>query len=1133
MGEKKVVSFKGLFTNVNELGNLPEGALLKADGVTIHKPGTLLPIRGKDARIKRIDYATDAYGNRTNGSTKNDSADHIGTNWDNNGFADGSYPVVDAYIGRLFPFKLGFAALGLYKEAFGDDAYPRLYMSDNIVQSDLPGLDWAQYKVNYVPEYTGRNVTYKPPYGDRNFNGFESNGSFYYTTEQGIRTAISPTSGHRAAGIPEAQGLTASLNGEGAGTAIRQDSQVAYRAVFGMRDDNGVLNLGAPTNRVVLVSKNISVATGYARLNVANTWLFCDVAPNSQTWSFNTKVSLLGGPGAPWTGTWYVWGVETITDANLGVMYRIKMASTAFPGVPPAIGTMTNVSTQAMRLTLVGATNALLFANIPYDVEPSKHFIQVYRTPASPSADVDPGDDMGLVYERKLPLANGITGVSIINNGGLYRVYFFYPNDYTKPALNDRLYMRTAMYLKFNKTSGGTQNVPMSGAYPYTVEGVDANGFWIDQSAGTDTGTLAQPLTDEIKYLVKPYKVQISDTVPDGAIGPYLYTSQAVEGIAQANNLPPLARDATIYRSTAFYADIVNKAQIKCTLFAVGSPDGLQINDTITVNGIVFTAGAFESLGLKYFQLYTNEGSAYNNIKKTVQSMAYVMNMVSASYGDSAVNPRFRVVTLEDDFSPGIFYLVHETYGKTLSFSTSRAGVFSPESASVVDTESPNLLAYSKPAMPGAVPALNTLRIGADTKRILKITATREALFVFKEDGTFIVRGYSAPWQEDPFDLSLVVKYPDSVSAIDTNVFGVFTHGVMRLSDSGSELISMPIQNLIEPFLNIDENQPVSGITDFNTIFSVADTADHKWHLVLPPNVGDWIAAPSKVYVWDTITQAWTTYTYPAIHGIFVKNMNKTVWVDKDFNITYESRSYTKNDYYGNFSDPISDRGVVVIPLGGNEIIVRRCNGSTSPIDADGIYIFASTIGDPIPDGTLFRFINTKPGALRKVEVLDSSTPGEETWKIDSDLDHATEPIGNFGWFYKDGLVEFVGAPQYPGDPSALHHFREANVFFGDAYWDNATLKFIRPYEPTDPVTDPEQLGREWELDISGNREFNFSGRGSGIPIKQYQIRAYVPKDAQRTSILYIGMKIPTNMSLLNITGFSTLFNVGPSRSKR
>lgn len=109
-------------------------------------------------------------------------------------------------------------------------------------------------------QYSG---TFSPPAGSF-LNSTQSNGSFFFNTNNGVYKIDELTATPRQAGGPE--GLDVTLAVSGVGTAVPTNSQVAYALVWGYVDANDNLILGAPTQWAYYVNtsgatNDISVVT--------------------------------------------------------------------------------------------------------------------------------------------------------------------------------------------------------------------------------------------------------------------------------------------------------------------------------------------------------------------------------------------------------------------------------------------------------------------------------------------------------------------------------------------------------------------------------------------------------------------------------------------------------------------------------------------------------------------------------------------------------------------------------------------------------------------------------------------------------------------------------------------------------
>jgi hypothetical protein len=125
--------------------------------------------------------------------------------------------------------------------------------ADAVVRTSDSGATWTEYSGTYTPP-TGRRTRF-----------LEMAKSLYMTTSAGVYRLDSATGTWGAAGVPQAVGGTASLTG--ASGFLPANSQTAYRFVWGIRNENDRIILGAPSGRVSISnpsgaasSKNVSLA---------------------------------------------------------------------------------------------------------------------------------------------------------------------------------------------------------------------------------------------------------------------------------------------------------------------------------------------------------------------------------------------------------------------------------------------------------------------------------------------------------------------------------------------------------------------------------------------------------------------------------------------------------------------------------------------------------------------------------------------------------------------------------------------------------------------------------------------------------------------------------------------------------
>lgn len=109
----------------------------------------------------------------------------------------------------------------------------------------------------------------------------------------------------------------------------------------------------------------------------------------------------------------------------------------------------------------------------------------------------------------------------------------------------------------------------------------------------------------------------IIDTTPDAFLGEPLYTNaNSGDGLEQANDRPPLAKDVALFDGRVWYANTTGRHRLELRLLGTGAGvSGLQSGDVIAINARAFVAGTNFSVSTEY--------SASLNIQRTISSFVY------------------------------------------------------------------------------------------------------------------------------------------------------------------------------------------------------------------------------------------------------------------------------------------------------------------------------------------------------------------------------------------------------------------------------------------------------------------------------------------------------------------------------
>lgn len=483
----------------------------------------------------------------------------------------------------------------------------------------------------------------------------------------------------------------------------------------------------------------------------------------------------------------------------------------------------------------------------------------------------------------------GITGFFPDQTQVAYRVVWGYVD-----ANNNTILGAPSERIIIANNSGTSANVTLTFTIP---DDITVNYFYQIYRSPTSIDLTTSP-NDEMQLVIQlsptageiiAQSVTLTDSVPDELKGATIYTAASQQGIGQSNYTPPIAVDFTPFKNFVFYANTIGKQFIDLTLLSVGGTSGLIVGDTITIDGNTYTASVVENVVAGDFLLFTT-GTPSENIETTARSLVHVINVFAANttiYG--------YYVSGFDDL-PGQMVLQERGIGGspfTLSVSRPSAWYFTT-STSTNDTF-PARVYISKFQQPEAVPLLNSLNIGSADKPILRIIALRDSIFVFKTDGVFRITGDDlTTFAVTPWDNTVNLRAPESATLLNNQIYCFTTQGVIAVSETGSSIVSRPIEN---DLLTISAAQ----YANFDSVtFAIGYESDRKYLLNTISNVGDTVSTQS--YTYNYLTNAWTRWQFPrtVTAGILNPTDNKLYMASGDPAFPYiyqERKSFQTTDY--------------------------------------------------------------------------------------------------------------------------------------------------------------------------------------------------------------------------------------------
>jgi hypothetical protein len=703
---------------------------------------------------------------------------------------------------------------------------------------------------------------------------------------------------------------------------------------------------------------------------------------------------------------------------------------------------------------------------------------RVYRSLGSGSAAVQPSNDVYLAYEGK-GIDSYSAGVgTIAKSGSAVATVTYNSHPYTVHSLI--------------QITSADADFP-SGVYE--VLSTTANTFtYNDGTSVTDTNASAITIASR--------SIHFTDTTPESLLGDPLYTNPTDgEGDLSANDPPPLAHDIVYWNNSMWYANTESKQRFFLKLFG----SDIDTGDTITIGGITFTATTISTTyndGAAAASFDVDDGSvaASDIIEYAAKELVKAINYQKG-------NSTFRAYyTSGADDTPGNILIESIALGASpISVYTSNPEFFHPllttsSSGALTssDDAAPNRLYYSKRDQPEAVPLLNYLDIGAKAKKILRIVPLRDRLYVFKEDGIFVVSG-QFPYRVDLLDDTVIVRAPDSVQSVSNQIFAWTNQGVVAVTDAGARVVSKPIDRTLSQ---------VSVATDADVkTFGVSYESERQYMLCFGATNG----YSASQYVYNITSNTWTHWDLYRLAGR----------VNKATDLLYMSPTN------GSFN---------------NRLVIERKSMTNADFAEDSFSGTLTIVGSEyrVPTPT------TCPGAQVGSLVLGSSSGGyalvtavsvsggNERMTLVGQPDDAPLETGETITVYNPFPCSVEWLAQAPGGPNQVKQFSEVTYHFRKAYFYSADAYFSTyggtptaveiAFADAEPATG---TGESWEtIDASGTS-------ASTSRLFPRNKRLLVPRLYQMSTDVFPSFFINEAGSVWALNGLTLHFNDSSERNSR
>ncbi len=662
---------------------------------------------------------------------------------------------------------------------------------------------------------------------------------------------------------------------------------------------------------------------------------------------------------------------------------------------------------------------------------------------------------------RALGGSLALTGGSgfLANNGQvLYRIAWTHTD-----ANNNVVIGAPSEQLTIGNSSGGSRNVNVTFVIP---QGIDTT-YTYRIYRSKQTTSLSIPPDDDtfLTFEATPTSgeliagvITVTDITDESLLSTPLYTNPSLEGILLSNYQPPFAKVINTFKQSVFYCNTINKQSINLQLLAVGGASGLQINDTITIDGVVYVAKGAENTATGEFLLDTS-GTPGENIESTTRSLINVINLYASN------TSVYGYYTSGFTDTPGKFQVQRRDNNTTAFYITSSRDVWTPElptsgtTVSSSNSIAANGASFSKSQQPEAVPIGYQIKMGSADEPITQALPLRDALIIFKTDGNYRITGTGpSDFQSLLFDSSAILNFPNTAVVLNNLIYAFTTQGVVEIDGNDVKIISRPIEK---------ELFALASLPNFNLSFAIAYESDRKYILFVPNDQAD--QSPTLAYVYNVITDTWTNWTMGDISAGLVKAANDKLYTAQGTQPTAylfeERKSNTKADY--------ADEQYIVNITAYNHFILT-VDDTTNISEGDLIYQLTAQ--------------------SKVVQVINSTTlevENDYVWEIGP-----ASVIKPIGW-------EMQWVPQSAGNPGFVKTFRDVIFFTRDSTYETVTAGF---------ATNFTQEGSTYDIDLHpvtsdggwGDAPWGDTPWGDAGGAGQQALRTWTPLECRKANWLLV-----------------------------
>lgn len=379
-----------------------------------------------------------------------------------------------------------------------------------------------------------------------------------------------------------------------------------------------------------------------------------------------------------------------------------------------------------------------------------------------------------------------------------------------KDANNNLIQGAPSSRFTVSNTTGGTRDVQ---AIIYLPPQITTSHF-VQLYASGITATTVDP-GDELRLVLEYFPtstdiangyVTLADITPDAFRGAYLYTNaDSGEGQANQNDEPPLGRDLVWWQNKLLVANYTDKHEMPLQMLGTSA----MVTQTITLGGVVYTAGTAEAVSTGTFIVYKPGGGGYTdlgtqslNVEGTAKSLCKVINQYAANtslyafYESGVDDPPGKIRVVERAIGGSQFTVICSASAMGNSFSPAIPTSGSAY-ASTADRRV-NQIRVSKDGEPEHMPRWRNIIVGGEDEEIQRIIALRSSLIVIKDRSIWRLTE-AEPGDAEPvfIDNTCQIAGRDSAAVLNNTVFMLSDQGFVAITDNGIQIVGRPTENRV------------------------------------------------------------------------------------------------------------------------------------------------------------------------------------------------------------------------------------------------------------------------------------------------------------------------------------------------